>query len=256
MRKPIVAGNWKMNGGLGSINELVKDILLGLATKPVTNCEVLLFPAFVHLTTVIGLVEGMGIAVGSQDVDVRSNGAVTGAVSAQMVNDIGCELTLCGHSERRTLFGETDEMVAEKFEVGLASGLTPILCVGETLSEREAGNTLAVVSSQLDVVIDRVGVAGMSRGLLVYEPVWAIGTGESATPAQVEEVHAVLRDRLAEQDSHLAKTMRILYGGSVSAENSAELFANENVDGGLIGGAALEGKSFVDICHVADASVS
>ena len=255
MRKPIVAGNWKMNGGLASVDELVKDILLGLATKPVTDCEIFLFPAYVHLITVVRLVEGRGIGVGSQDLDVRSNGAVTGGVSAQMVSDIGCKLVLCGHSERRTLFGETNEIIAEKFEVGLAAGLTPILCVGESIADREAGNTLTVVSSQLDAVVDRVGIAGMCRGLLAYEPVWSIGTGASATPFQVEEVHAALRDRLANQSSDLAESVRIMYGGSVSVENSAELFANENVDGCLIGGAALIGKTFVDICHVADASV-
>jgi len=245
-----------MNGELATIDELVKDILLGLARNPVTECEILLFPAYVHLITVVRMVEGTGIAVGSQDLDVRSNGAVTGGVSAQMVNDTGCKLFLCGHSERRTLFGETNETIAEKFEAGLAAGLTPILCVGESLADREAGNTLAVISRQLDAVIDRVGLAGMCQGLLAYEPVWSIGTGVSASPIQVEEVHGALRDRLANGSSDSSESVRIIYGGSVSVENSTEIFANENVDGGLIGGAALIGKSFIDICRVADASVS
>ena len=244
-----------MNGGLASIDGLLRDILFGLAGKPLTDCDIWLFPAYVHLIDVVRLVEGKGIIVGSQDIDIRSNGPVTGAVSAQMVSDAGCRSVLCGHSERRKHFGETNDLVAEKYEVGLAAGLTPIVCVGENLAEREAGNTLAVVLSQLDVIIDRVGIEGMRSGLVAYEPVWAIGTGDSATPEQAEEVHAALRDRLADSSLDLAESVRILYGGSVGVDNSSELFAKENVDGCLIGGAALVGKSFLNICRVADASV-
>ena len=255
MRRPIVAGNWKMNGGLASVDELVKGILHGLATRPVKDCEILLFPAYVHLINVVSLVKGVDIAVGSQDLDIRSGGSVTGAVSAQMIRDTGCEVFLCGHSERRTHFGETNEIIAQKFEVGLAAGLTPILCVGESQAERNAGNTLAVVSSQLDAVVDRVGVAEMLCGVLAYEPVWAIGTGTSATTAQVGEVHAALRAKLAAKSRDLAESVRILYGGSVSAENSGRLFMDENVDGCLIGSAALLSNSFLDICRIADASI-
>jgi len=255
LRKPFVAGNWKMNGELASVQELVTGILQGLATRPATDCEICLFPAYVHLIPVVSMVGGRGIAIGAQDVDVRNNGPATGSVSAQMISDAGCTFFLCGHSERRKYFGETNQMIAEKFEVGLAAGLTPILCIGESEVEREAGHTLAVLSSQVDAVINRVGVGGMRRGLVAYEPVWAIGSGNSATATQAGEVHAALRERFSEQSLELAESVRILYGGSVSVENSTELFADENVDGFLLGGAALSSKSFLNICRVADASL-
>ena len=265
MRKPIIAGNWKMNGALSSVDTLVKGILQGLATQPVTNCEVILFPAYLHLTSVVQMVTDSVIAVGSQDVDEREPGAVTGGVSAAMVRDAGCVYTLCGHSERRTLFGESDDRVAAKFAAALDAGLVPILCVGETLAEREDGLTIDVVARQLRVVMERVGSNRFSQGLLAYEPVWAIGTGESATPDQVDEVHAALRtclrnvdkrDEVEKSNGDLAESMRILYGGSVSADNARELFARENVDGGLVGGAALKAESFLQICHAADTTVS
>ena len=254
VRKPIVAGNWKMNGDVASIDLLVQDILAGLVTA--AKCEVILFPAFVHLKQVLDAIDGSGIAVGSQDADFRAPGAVTGGVSAAMIRDLGCSHAIVGHSERRALFSESDEAVALKFEACLGCGLTPILCVGETLDERRAADTLAVVTRQLDAVIDRVGVQGISQGIVAYEPVWAIGTGESATPAQAEEVHAALRERLAASSTEMSQEMRILYGGSVNAENASSLFANENVDGGLVGGAAMKGNSFIDICNAADELVN
>lgn len=243
-----------MNGDVAGNEVLVSDIRQKLSDG--IRCEVIVFPAFAHLSQVVGLVGGSDIRVGSQDVDFREKGAVTGAVSAPMVRDLGCSHAIVGHSERRTLFTEDDETVSCKFESCLGAGLTPILCVGETLEERRADKTLEVVTRQLDAVLNRVGVEGMAKGLLAYEPVWAIGTGESATPGQAEEVHAVLRSRLAASDSELAENLKILYGGSVNADNAAELFANENVDGGLVGGAALQGESFVSICRAADALVS
>lgn len=254
MRTPIVAGNWKMNGDVAGVDELLDAVQQELEEASLSRCEILVFPAYVHLAGVLGRVAGTGIGVGSQDVDFRQSGAVTGGVSAPMVKDIGCSYAIVGHSERRTLFQEDNETVAAKFESCLDAGLMPILCVGETLDERRSGNTVDVVTTQLDAVALKVGAAGLGRGHVAYEPVWAIGTGESATSAQAEEVHAALRSRLGELDGDMAAGMRILYGGSVNADNAASLFANENVDGALVGGASLKGKSFVDICRAADAS--
>ena len=255
MRKPIVAGNWKMNGNLSRAKALVGDIVRGLTVNPVRECEVILLPAFVHLTAVKKWALGNDIAIGSQDLDERNEGAVTGGIAASMLKDAGCSFALCGHSERRTLFAENDNQVAAKFVAASDAGLIPILCLGETLAERERGKTADVVFAQLDAVVERVGVKGFFHAVLAYEPLWAIGTGQSATPEQVEEVHASLRERLSKGSNELAESIRILYGGSLKADNALGLFANENVDGGLIGGAALDGESFLKICHKADATV-
>ena len=255
MRKPLVAGNWKMNGDSKSISALLDEIVAALDKAALRRCEVLVFPSFVYLGSVVARLVDREVGVGAQDVDAREGGAVTGAVSALMVKNIGCGYAIVGHSERRTLFGENDQMVAEKYARCLAAGLTPILCVGETLDERRADKTIAVVTRQLEAVTAKVGVAGMSAGLVAYEPVWAIGTGESATPDQAEEVHRALRDRLTALDKPMAVAMRLLYGGSVNAENAESLFSMENVDGALVGGASLQGQSFVDICNVADGIV-
>jgi triosephosphate isomerase (TIM) len=244
-----------MNGDVEGITRLCQDILDEIAESALRHCEVLVLPTFVHLSVVADALKDGAVGVGSQDVDQHRSGAFTGAVSAPMVKDIGCNYAIVGHSERRTIFHEDDEIVAAKFESCLDAGLTPILCVGETLEERQAEATVSVVERQLDAVTARVGAAGMACGLLAYEPIWAIGTGESASPEQAEEVHVALRSRLAEVNAEMASSIRILYGGSVNADNAALLFAMENVDGALVGGASLKGNSFVDICRAADTSV-
>ena len=246
-----------MNGALSSVDTLVKGILQGLATQPVTNCEVILFPAYLRLTNVVQMVTDSVIAVGSQDVDEREPGAVTGGVSAAMVRDAGCVYTLCGHSERRTLFGESDDRVAAKFAAALDAGLVPILCVGETLAEREDGRTIDVVARQLRVVMERVGSNRFSQGLLAYEPVWAIGTGKVATNEQAEEAHVCLRTWLGGQfNSDVAATTQILYGGSVKPDNAAGLLSQPNVDGALVGGASLKPELFIPIIDAGAATVA
>jgi len=255
MRKPLVAGNWKMNGDRASITSLLDEMLEALETAKCDHCEVLVFPTHVYLSEVVTRLAGTVVATGAQDVDSRAVGAYTGAVSAGMVRDIGCTHALVGHSERRTLFGEDDDTVAEKYAQCLDVGLMPILCVGETLAEREADHTLDVVTRQLRAVVERVGMDGIGGGMVAYEPVWAIGTGLSATPEQAEEVHSALRDSLVSLDPANGEATRLLYGGSVNGDNAQALFAMENVDGALVGGASLKSKSFIDICRFADASV-
>lgn len=254
MRAPLVAGNWKMNGDTVGISSLLEDIRLELKSVTLDRCQVLVLPPYVYLPLVIEQTADTDLGVGAQEVDARDAGAVTGGVSAAMVREMGCDFSLVGHSERRTLFGETDEHAAAKCERCLEVGLTPILCVGETLDERKGGLARQVVERQFGVVADRLGAAGLGKMLLAYEPVWAIGTGESATPELADEVHRWLREAIATVDASIASEMRILYGGSVTAGNAAELFGKENIDGALVGGASLKGKSFVDICRAAEES--
>ena len=201
----------------------------------------------------LGAAAAKGIDIGAQDVSEREPGAFTGDVAATMLVDVGCRWVIVGHSERRQLHGESDAVVAAKAEAALKAGLRPIVCVGETLAEREAGQTRAVVARQLDAVLDRVGAAALARGALAYEPVWAIGTGRTATPAQAQEVHSELRARVAARDPETAAALRILYGGSVKPANAAELFAQADIDGGLIGGASLVADDFAAICAAASA---
>lgn len=254
MRQPLVAGNWKMNGDRASIRQLLQDSRQALQEIDLSSTEVLVFPPHIYLAEVIAGLDGSNVETGAQDVDSRESGAVTGGVSARMLSDVGCTHALVGHSERRSLFAESDGLVAEKFERCLEQGLTPIVCVGETLDEREQGITLDVVTRQLRAVLDRTGIKPFPKAMVAYEPVWAIGTGHSATPAQAEEVHACLRDCLAELDAGVAAATRLLYGGSVTPENAAELFAEENLDGALVGGASLDGKRFAEICDAAEKS--
>lgn len=253
-RTPLVAGNWKMNGTAASIEQLLTAMLLELESLALQRCRVLVFPSHVYLKLVSEKLCESGIGVGSQDVDQRIEGALTGSVSARMVSDVGCEYSIVGHSERRTLFGESDEVVADKFVRCTEQGLTPVICVGETLAERRQDQTLPVVTRQLTAVLGKVGLAGFRGAMVAYEPVWAIGTGESASPEQAEEVHLGLRQCLAELDDGLAGETRILYGGSVNAANAQALFAKENVDGALVGGASLKAKSFAEICKAAEES--
>jgi len=251
-RKLLVAGNWKMHGSLAGNAEL----LLGLRELlPASSADCVVCPPFVYLSAVSAALAGSAIALGAQDVcEQIESGAFTGEVSASMLREVGCGYVIVGHSERRAIYGESDELVARKFAAALAAGLVPILCVGESLQEREAGATEAVVIRQLDAVINAVGVAALGRGVLAYEPVWAIGTGRTASPEQAQEVHACLRGRIAAIDATIAGSMRVLCGGSVKAGNAKDIFAMPDVDGGLIGGASLKAAEFAAIVAAAAAT--
>lgn len=248
MRLPLIAGNWKMNGSRKSVRELIG----GLIGAGPFNCEVVVFPPAVLLGEVQRLIDATSIRLGAQNVDWHDSGAFTGEISAPMLVDFGCSYCLVGHSERRHLFGESDQVVAEKYSACLKHSLTPVLCVGETLEERQSGTTMQVVERQLAAVTGRVGVSGLGAGIIAYEPVWAIGTGESATPEQAENVHAELRAYIQGRDSTVSADIRILYGGSVSRANAAGLLTKENIDGALVGGASLHADEFTGICEVAE----
>ena len=248
MRQRLVAGNWKMNGSLAGARTLVGAIVEGAAGL---RCEVAICPPFVYLETVGSLLRGSAIALGAQNVSEQDPGAFTGEVAAPMLREVGCKYVIVGHSERRSLYGEGDALVADKFARALGDGLVPILCVGELLEERDAGRTEAVVARQLDAVVDRVGVAELGRGVVAYEPVWAIGTGRTATPDQAQDVHAYIRGRVAGHDAGVAERLQILYGGSVKGANAAGLFGMPDIDGGLIGGASLVAPEFLTICRAA-----
>jgi len=252
MRERLVVGNWKLNGNLAENRAL----LAGLATEVAVSkgkargagwktCGV--SAPFVYLSQVQELLAGSAVVWGSQDVSREGKGAFTGEVSAAMVAEFGCRFALVGHSERRALFGDSDEVVAAKFGQAKAAGLMPILCIGETLAEREAGQTEAVVARQAQAVIGRHGVVSLSGAVLAYEPVWAIGTGKTATPEQAQAVHAFLRGMVGRVDAAVAASLPILYGGSVKKSNAAELFAMPDIDGGLIGGASLVLDEFLAI---------
>ncbi|MEM9533022.1 MAG: triose-phosphate isomerase [Pseudomonadota bacterium] len=247
MRRPMVAGNWKMNGSQASIDGLMAGIRSGL--KDGAEVDVAVFPPFPYLSHAVRLANGTGIAVGAQDLSVNTAGAFTGEVSGAMIADCGATMTLVGHSERRTLHGETSELVADKAAAALAAGLTPVVCVGETLEQRNNGQTDAVVTEQLDAVITRLGWENTPGIIIAYEPVWAIGTGQTATPDQAQAVHATIRSKLAQGSDTMAGQLRILYGGSVKGSNAQELFSMADIDGGLIGGASLSAEDFLPICH-------
>lgn len=243
MAKVLLAGNWKMHGTAESAARLASDMASGLAPEAP---ETILFPPLVHLPLVVAKLAGRSsISVGAQTVSEHLEGAYTGEVSAPMLADLGCRYALVGHSERRTLFGESDQLVAKKFAVLQHASLTPVLCVGETLDQRQQGLTLQVVKRQIDAVIARVGLENVCRAVLAYEPVWAIGTGETATPEQAQEVHAYIRRQLADR----GRLTRLLYGGSVNADNAAALFAQPDINGGLVGGASLQAQQFLKIAQ-------
>lgn len=249
MRRKLVAGNWKMHGALHQNLELLTNITAGGSG---VFCEIAVCPPFPYLAQVQSLIHGSVLALGAQSVSEYPSGAFTGEVSASMLAEFGCRYVLVGHSERRELFGETDMVVAAKFEAAQGAGLVPILCVGETLGEREAGETQGVVARQLSSVLGRLGVAAMASAVVAYEPVWAIGTGATASPAQAQEVHAAIRAQVAAFDVGVADGLRILYGGSVKPQNAKELFGQCDIDGGLIGGAALVADDFLKICLAAN----
>jgi len=254
MRSKVVAGNWKLNGSLAGNETLLKALLGEVDGKPgVAVCAVCV-PA-PYLAQVRGLLQGSAIAWGAQDVSRFEQGAYTGEVSGAMLAELGCRYAIVGHSERRTLFGDTDSIAAEKYGAARKAGLTPIFCVGETLDERDRGITEAVLARQMDALLEK-GVAGLGGGIVAYEPVWAIGTGRTATSQQAEEAHAFIRGRVAAKDGNIAAALPILYGGSVKAGNAAELFAMPDVDGGLVGGASLVATDFAAIWRAARGSPS
>jgi triosephosphate isomerase len=249
MRRPMVAGNWKMFGTRTSVAELIGG--LNQQALP-AGVDVAVFPVFVHLTQALEGFVSKGVAVGAQDCAFQGQqGALTGEVSPSQLAELGCKLVLVGHSERRAILGEDDGLVSRKFAAAQASGLTPVLCVGETLEQREAGETIAVVAKQLSAVIEALGVHALANSVVAYEPVWAIGTGLTATPQQAQDVHAQIRAQVAALDPVLAEGVRILYGGSVKAVNAAELFGMPDIDGGLVGGASLNADEFGAICRAA-----
>ena len=251
MRQPLVAGNWKMNGTLESVTALVEGIKSGLDS--VTTAEMAVCPPYVYIPQVAAMLEGTAITLGSQDVSDQESGAHTGEVAPGMLTDVGCKYAIIGHSERRSIYGESDEFTARKFAAARRAGLVPILCVGESLEEREQGITEQVVARQLDAVIDLEGIAALGEAVIAYEPVWAIGTGKTASPEQAQEVHAFIRGKLAGQDGGVAEKVQILYGGSVKGSNAAELFAMADIDGGLIGGASLDADDFLAIGQAGNA---
>lgn len=249
-RKSIVAGNWKMNGSRESVKALIEGLKAGCGE--VKSTQIVVCAPYVFLADVNGMLAGSGIALGAQNVSTEAAGAFTGEISAAMLKDFGCEYVIVGHSERRALYGEDDALVAKKFAVARAAGLKPILCVGETLDEREKGITEQVVARQLDAVIDLEGVDALVDGVIAYEPVWAIGTGKTASPEQAQEVHAFIRGRIASKSADVAEKVQIQYGGSMNAGNCAELLAKPDIDGGLIGGASLKADDFLTICKAGD----
>ncbi|WP_286912026.1 triose-phosphate isomerase [Pseudomonas sp. UBA6315] len=249
MRRPMVAGNWKMHGTRASVAELIQ----GLGNMPVPNgVEVAVFPPALFINQVIDGLQGKAIAVGAQNSAIQpEQGALTGEIAPSQLAEAGCKLVLIGHSERRQILGENEEVLNRKFAAAQLSGLMPVLCVGETLEEREAGKTLEVVGRQLSSIIEAFGVKAFANAVIAYEPVWAIGTGLTASPQQAQDVHAAIRAQLAAEDAEVAANVQLLYGGSVKAANAAELFGMPDIDGGLIGGASLNADEFGAICRAA-----
>lgn len=245
-RAGLVAGNWKMHGNLEQNQALLTTIVAGVSSLQNATCAV--FVPFPYLAQVQLILNGTQVAWGSQNLSQYIQGAYTGEVSAAMLTDFGCTYVIVGHSERRAIYGEESSLVAEKFKVAQAHALIPILCVGETLAQREANETEQVVAEQLDAVVELVGIEALAKSVIAYEPVWAIGTGKTATPQQAQDVHSFIRNRIAVSDSSVAAKIRILYGGSVKVGNANELFAMPDIDGGLIGGASLIAEEFISIC--------
>jgi triosephosphate isomerase (TIM) len=250
MRQRLAVGNWKMHGSLPENQALLDKV--AAAVGSLSRAIAVVCVPFPYLAQARSALAGSKAAWGGQNVSQHPKGAFTGEVSAGMLREFGCRYVIVGHSERRQLFGEDDATVALKAGAVLAEGMIPIVCVGETLAERERGVTQEVVGRQLGVVADRLGAEGLNASVLAYEPVWAIGTGRTATPDQAQAVHAYLRGALATRDRSIAVSMPILYGGSVKAANAAELFGMQDVDGGLIGGASLVAEEFLSICQAAD----
>lgn len=247
MGKPLIAGNWKMHGTAESALNLATQ--LGQYSFQENTVEMIIFPPLVHISAVSAVLAESSISLGAQNVSQYSNGAYTGEVSGDMLLDQGCKYVLVGHSERRAVMGESSQVVAEKFRAAQNAGLIPILCVGETLEQRHAGKTLEVVAKQIEAVIDLVGLNKVIQAVIAYEPVWAIGTGETASPQQAQQVHSAIRRQLGEA----GRSTTLLYGGSVNTSNAAELFEQSDIDGGLVGGASLEAEKFLNIAQLVEA---
>ena len=248
-RQPLIAGNWKMYKTQGEAEALARDIRQGLS--PAARAEVMVAPPYTALAAVAAELEGSPIRLAGQDAFWEKQGAFTGAISPVMLSDLGCLYVIVGHSERRQHFGDTNQTVNRKLLAALEAGLAPILCIGETIDERQAEKTLLVVAEQLKEGLAVLPGEAREKVVIAYEPVWAIGTGMTATPEQAQDVHKFIRQRLAGHHAEIASNMRILYGGSVKPDNAAELFAKQDIDGGLIGGASLDAESFLGICRAA-----
>jgi triosephosphate isomerase len=246
MRQSLVVGNWKMNGTLVSAELLAKGIIAGLGSN---NAEIAVCVPYVYLSNVGQIVKGTRLALGAQNIADKPSGAFTGEISASMLGEMNCKYALVGHSERRTYYGDTNETVAGRFLQAQAQNIIPILCVGETLEQREQNQTFSVINEQLDAVINVAGIQSLSKAVIAYEPVWAIGTGKTATDEQAQEVHLYIRKYIAAKDQAIAEKLQILYGGSAKPENAKGLFAMPDIDGGLIGGASLDAESFLKIYH-------
>ena len=251
-RRLLVAGNWKLNGSAEMCRELVGAI--GKAMPELRGVDVAVFPPAPYLALVEELAAPTGLKWGGQDVSVHDAGAYTGEISATMLAEFGCAYALCGHSERRALHGESNELVADKASAAMSAGLVPVVCVGETIEQRESGATESVVDAQIDAVVARLTVDEFDKLIVAYEPVWAIGTGKTASPEQAQAVHSFIRSKIAGLDDTIAGRLRILYGGSVKGSNAGELFAMPDIDGGLIGGASLKADEFLAICRAGSAA--
>lgn len=247
MRKPLIAGNWKMHGSTEQVATLVNGILQGM--NACEDTDVLVLPTFLHIAQVAKLTAGTALLLGAQNLYLGASGAFTGEVSGTMLREMGCQYVLVGHSERRSIFKEDLNTIAAKFQAAIAAGLKPILCIGETREEREQGKTDQVLHEQLSSVISAAGIDAFQHAVIAYEPVWAIGTGLTATPEQAQAAHAYIRNEIRQNKVDLGGAIRILYGGSMKAENAASLLAMPDIDGGLIGGAALDAGSFLKICE-------
>jgi triosephosphate isomerase len=247
MRRKLIVGNWKMHGNLSRNKALLEGVLDGV--RELTNADYGVCVPFPYLAQAQAMLQGSNIAWGAQNISQNEQGAFTGAVAAGMLVDFDCRYVIIGHSERRALFHESNEIAAAKFDTAIKAGLTPIFCVGETLAERESGVTEQVVARQLEVILNHVGAQAVAKSVIAYEPVWAIGTGKTATPEQAQAVHSFIRQRVAQLDANVAQNLQILYGGSMKPSNAVELMAQPDIDGGLIGGAALVVEDFVAICR-------
>ena len=250
MRARLVAGNWKMHGNRASSRALLDAVVKGMSEISGVECAVCV--PFPYLAEAAVQLARTAVMCAAQNVSEHAQGAYTGEVSAAMLAEFDCRYVLVGHSERRQLFGETDAQVAAKFVAAQAAGLAPILCVGETLADRDAGRTESAVARQLDAVLEKAGDAALAKSVLAYEPLWAIGTGRNATPEQAQAVHAFLRGRIAERNKEVGAQLRVLYGGSVKPANAKALFAMPDIDGGLIGGASLVAEEFLQIVRAAE----
>ncbi len=250
MRRKLVAGNWKMNGSLAMAKDLLQKVAAGSGDEKAA--EMAVFPPFPYLAGTQKILRGSTVNWGAQTLHPAPKGAFTGEVAAAMLLDFGCRYVLVGHSERRTLFGESNEDVAERFAAALEAGLEPVLCVGETLEQRERGETENIISEQIEAVLRKTGIDGFASATIAYEPVWAIGTGKTASPEQAQEIHAFIRGKLSGHDDMIGGQIRILYGGSVNPSNAADLFARKDIDGGLIGGASLKAEDFLAIYAAAN----